>query len=116
MKRYTSHTNYGSVCGQLRQSGGVDSVDFKKIGGSLYPSPLVAVEEGLAFGYMEGVGSGDFEEVAIAVEVHVLRLCYRRFQRIFVTDPVQSSPRLNLVLVNRVDLFTGQKERYMFLE
>jgi hypothetical protein len=59
-----SHTNHGSVCGQLRQSGGVDSVDFKKIGGCLDPSPLVAVEEGLAFGYMESVGSDDFEDDA----------------------------------------------------
>jgi hypothetical protein len=43
-----------------------------------------------------------------------LRLGYGRFQRIFVADPVQAAPRFNLVLVNRVDLFAGQKERYLF--
>jgi hypothetical protein len=48
-----SHKNHGLLCGQLRQRGGVDSVDFKKIGGSLDRSPLVAVKEGLAFRDME---------------------------------------------------------------
>jgi hypothetical protein len=43
-----------------------------------------------------------------------LRLGYGRFQRIFVADSVQAAPRLNLVLVNRVDLFAGQKERCLF--
>jgi hypothetical protein len=109
-----SQTNHGFVCGQLRQRGGIDSVDFKKIGGSLDHSPLVAVKEGLAFGDMEGVGGGDFEEVAVTVEIHVLRLGYGRFQRIFVADPGQAAPRLNLFLVNRVDLFAGQKEGYLF--
>lgn len=102
-----SHTNHGFVSGQLRQRGGVDSVDLKKIGGSLDPGPLVAVEECLAFGDMEGVRGGDLEEVATAVEIHVLRLGYGRFQRIFVADPLQTAPRLNLVLVNRVDLFAA---------
>jgi len=79
----------------------------KKIRGSLDGSPLVAVEEGLPFSDMEGVGGGDFEEVAIAVEIHVLRLGYCRFQGIFVAGPVRAAPRFNLVLVNRVDLFAG---------
>src|ERR1700733_5187562 len=41
---------------------------------------------------MEGVGGGNFEEVAVTVEIHVLRLGYGRFQRIFVADPGQAAP------------------------
>jgi hypothetical protein len=41
-------------------------------------------------------------------------LDYGRFQRIFVADPAEAAPRLNLVLVNGVDLVAGQKERYLF--
>src|ERR1700744_5540140 len=104
-----SHTHHGLVCRQFRQRSCVDSVDFQKIGGSLDRSPLVAVEESLCLGDVEGVGTGNLKEITVAVEIYVLRLSDSRFQRIFVADPVQTAPRLNLVMVNRVDLFAGQK-------
>jgi hypothetical protein len=108
-----SNMDHRFVRGQFRQRGGVDSINFKKIRGGLYRSPFVTVKVRLAFSDMEGVRGGDFVKVAFAVEIHVLRLGYGRFERIFVADPMQTAPRFNLVLVNCVDLFAGQKECYL---
>jgi len=65
------HEDHRFVRGRFRQRGGVDSVDFKKISGGLHCGPFVAVKVRLVLGDMEGVGSGNFVEVAVSIEIHV---------------------------------------------
>ena len=103
------HTDHRFVRGQFRQRAGIDAIDFKEINGGLHPCTFIAVKVGLAFSDMEGIRGGDFEEVALTVKIDVLRLRYGRLQRILATQPVHAAPCFNLVPVNRIDLFAGQK-------
>ena len=108
------HTDHRFVRGQFRQRAGIDPIDFKKIDSGLHTSTLIAVKVGLAFSDMEGIRGGDFIEVAVTVKIDVLWLRYCRLQRILATQPVQAAPRFNLIPMNRVDLFAGQKVRFLF--
>jgi hypothetical protein len=78
------------------------------------PGPFIAVKVGLAFGYMKGVCGRDLIKVAIAVEVHIQRLRYGRFERTLAAHSMQTAPRFNLIVVNRIDLFAGQEIRFWF--
>ena len=91
------HTDHRFVGGHFRQRAGI----------GLDPSTFIAVKVSLAFSDMECIGSGDFVEVASAVQIDVFGLRYGRLQRILATQAVQSAPCFNLVPVNRVDLFAS---------
>ena len=43
-----------------------------------------------------------------------LRLRHCRFQRVLATQPIQAAPRVNLIPMNRVDLFARQKVGFLF--
>jgi hypothetical protein len=82
------HADHRLVRGQSRQRGGIDAIDFKEINRGLHTGTFVAVKVGLAFGDMESIRGGDLIQVAVAVEIDVLRLRYGRLQRILATQPV----------------------------
>ena len=63
---------------------------------------------------MVGIGSGDFEDVAISVDVHVLGLGYSRLQPVFGAQARHATPRIELVPVNRVDLFPSEEDGFLF--
>jgi hypothetical protein len=56
---------------------------------------------------MKSLRGGNFNEVTVAVQIDLLRLRYGRLQCILATEPVQATPRFNLIPVNCVDLFAG---------
>ena len=99
---------------QLRQRAGIHAVDLKKIKGSLYCRPLVPVKVSLTLGKMVGIGSGDFEKVAISVDAHVLGWGYSRLQPVFGAQAGHATPRIELVPVNRVDLFPSEEDGFLF--
>jgi hypothetical protein len=99
---------------QFRQRAGVHAVNFKKVQGRLNCRPFVAVKVSLAFRKMVGVGCGDFVEVAVSVEIYVLRLGYGRLQPVFIAKAGHAAPRVKLVPMNRVDLFPSEEDRFWF--
>jgi hypothetical protein len=110
---YADHRFVGR---QFWQTAGIHAVDFKKIQSGLDGRPFVAVKVSLAFSKVVGVGCGDFVEVAISVEVYVLRLGYGRLQSVFAANAGHAAPRLKLVTVNRVDLLPGKEDGLLFQE
>lgn len=62
---------------------------------------------------MVGIGRGDFVEVAVPVEVDILRLGNGRLQSVFASKTGQATPRRKLVAVNRIDLFPSQENRFL---
>lgn len=113
MARYTDHRFVRLL---FRQGTGIDAVDFKKIGSCLHPRSLISIKVRLAFSDMKSIGRGDFIEIAATVEIYVLRLGYSRLKRMFAAKSVQATPRVDLIPVDRVNLFAGQKERLLLHE
>ncbi len=83
---------------------GIDTIDFEENRGCLCASPLVAIKVSLTFREMKIVGGCYFEQVSVAVEIDVHRLGYGRFKGMFDAQSVQSTPVVNLAVVNGVDL------------
>ena len=63
---------------------------------------------------MEGIGGSNFVEVAVPVKIHVLGLGDGRLQPVLAAKAMQTSPRFDLVLMDNVDLFSGEKDGLLF--
>lgn len=106
--------NHCLVSRDFRQEARVNAIDFKKNDGRLYPGAFVAIQVSLAFGDMERIGGSDLVQIAVTVEMDVLRLRDCRLNGILAAHSVQTTPRFNLMLVNRVDLVPRQKVGLLF--
>ena len=104
------HPDHRFVRRQLRERTRIDTVDFQKIQRRLNSRPFIAVKVRLTLYNVEGIGAGNLVQIPATVKVDILWLGYRRLKPVFATKTAQSSPRLELVLVNRVDLFPGEEE------
>jgi hypothetical protein len=57
---------------------------------------------------------GRIGHLSVTLTIHVLRLGYGRFKSMLAANAVYAAPRLYLILVNRVDLFPGEKDWLLF--
>jgi len=113
MAGYTDHRFVRCL---FRQLAGIHAVDFERISRSLHSRSLISIEVRLTFSDMECIGCCGFIEVAVTVEIYALRLSYSRLKRMFAAKSVQATPCVNLIPVDRVDVFAGEKERLLLHE
>ena len=72
MRRDVHHHFIGLI---FRQRTGINAAPFQEDQCRLHASSLVSIKEGLALRKMEAISGGDFENVATAVMINILRRC-----------------------------------------
>jgi hypothetical protein len=78
---------------------------------SLNTRSLVAIQIGLALSNVIGVGGGNLVHVTTAVMINVLSYAYRRFQGILIPYTVKATVRIDLMFMDGIDDFAGEKLR-----
>jgi hypothetical protein len=99
------------VCLLFGQPAGVNATTLHEDQRSLNTRSLVAIQIGLTLSNVKGVGGSNFVHVTTAVMINVLSCAYCGFQGVLIPYTVKPTIRIDLVFMDGIDDFAGEKLR-----